>query len=61
MYHNLYNTTFNYAAYTAEDSKITATYSMGGEMSDEYEYSVEGDNLKLNGYSYKRISESEVE
>ena len=61
MYHNLYNTTFNYAAYTAEDSKITATYSMGGEMSDEYEYSVEGDNLKLNGYNYKRISESEVE
>lgn len=61
MYHNQYNTMFNYAAYTAENSKITATYSMGGEMTDEYEYSLEGGTLKLNGYEYKRISDSEVE
>ena len=61
MYHNQYNTMFNYAAYTAENSKITATYSMGGEMTDEYEYSLEGGTLKLNGYEYERISDSEVE
>lgn len=61
MYHNQYNTMFNYAAYTAENSKITATYSMGGEMTDEYDYSINGDSLKLNGYEYKRISDSEVE
>lgn len=61
MYHNQYNTMFNYAAYTVENSKITATYSMGGEMTDEYEYSLEGGTLKLNGYEYKRISESELE
>lgn len=61
MYHNQYNTMFNYAAYSAEDSKITATYSMGGEMTDEYEYSLEGNTLRLNGYEYERISLSEVE
>lgn len=61
MYHNQYNTMFNYAAYTAENSKIKATYSMGDEMTDEYEYSLEGDTLKLNGYEYKRISVSEIE
>lgn len=61
MYHNQYNTMFNYAAYTAENSKITATYSMGSEMTDEYEYSLEGGTLKLNGYEYERISVSEVE
>lgn len=61
MYHNQYNTIFNYAAYTAEDSKITASYSMGDEMTDDYDYSFEGDKLKLNGYEYTRISESELE
>ena len=61
MYHNQYNTMFNYAAYTAENSKIKATYSMGDEMTDEYEYSLEGDTLKLNGYEYEKISVSEVE
>lgn len=61
MYHNQYNTMFNYAAYTADGSKITATYSMGGEMTDEYEYSLEGSKLRLNGYEYERISESEIE
>lgn len=61
MYHNQYNTMFNYAAYTADGSKLTATYSMGGEMTDEYEYSLEGGTLRLNGYEYERISDSEVE
>lgn len=61
MYHNQYNTMFNYATYSAENSKINAVYNMQEEMKEDYEYSVHGDNLKLNGYDYKKISESELE
>lgn len=60
MYHNQYNTMFNYAVYTVKGDKISASYKMGEEMSDEYEYTVEGDLLTLNGYRYERIKQSEL-
>ena len=60
MYQNQYNTMFTYAAYSAEDSVLTADYSMEGEMSDEYEYKVDGDTLTLIGFSYERIDVSEL-
>lgn len=60
MYQNQYNTMFTYAAYTADGSVLTAKYSMEGEMSDEYEYTVDGDRLTLNGFSYERIETDEL-
>lgn len=60
MYQNQYNTMFTYAEYSAENSVLTAKYSMEGEMSDEYDYKVDGDTLTLNGFSYERIDESEL-
>ena len=61
MYQNQYNTTFSYAVYSADGSNLTATYTMGDEVTDEYKYSVDGDTLRLNEYEYKKIPVSELE
>lgn len=61
MYCNQFNTMFIYATYSAENSVITSTYMMEGETVDEYDYSVDGDTLKLDEYEYKRIPASELE
>ncbi len=60
MYHNLYNTMFNYAVYLAENSKINAVYKMESDMTEEYEYSVKGDTLTIDGFEYKRVDASEL-
>ncbi len=61
MYQNQFGAMFTYANYTAESGKLTATYIMGEETVDEYEYSVEDDVLTLSGNEYKKISINDVE
>lgn len=61
MYQNQFSTMFIYAAYSAKDGKLTATYLMNEENTDEYNYSVEGDTLTLDEYTYTRISADELE
>ena len=60
MYQNQYGSIFTYFTYSAENSVITATYSMGEEETDTYEYSIQGNTLTLNGYTYKKIPASEL-
>ncbi len=60
MYQNQYGTMFTYFKYSAKDNVITATYTMQKEITDTYNYSVDGDTLKLNDYEYKRIPASEL-
>lgn len=60
MYQNQYGSIFTYFTYSAENSIITATYSMGEKETDSYEYSIQGDTLTLNGYNYKKIPASEL-
>ena len=60
MYNNQYGTIFTYFTYSAENSVITATYKMGDETTDTYEYSVQGNTLTLNGYTYHQIPAGEL-
>lgn len=60
MYNNQYGTIFTYFTYSAENSVITATYKMGDETTDTYEYSVQGNTLTLNGYTYNKIPAGEL-
>lgn len=62
MYQNLYNKIYTYSAYSAKDGEISATYSTGAsDETDTYTYSIDGNQLTLNGFSYNKISTIELE
>lgn len=57
MYQNQYGTMYVYSKYSAEDGVITSEYRVGAnESKDKLEYSVNGDELTLNNFEYKRIT-----
>lgn len=56
MYCNSYGTTFTYYTYNAKLDKVTAVYDMGGEQTDTYDYSFDGNDLVLEGMNYTQIT-----
>lgn len=60
MYNNSYGTIFTYYTYSAENSQITATYSMGEETTETFEYSVNGDTMTIDGFTYNKIPANEL-
>lgn len=61
MYHNQYGTIFTYYSYSAKENVITATYKMKDEVTETYDYTVDGDKLTMNNFEYTRISTSELD
>lgn len=62
MYQNQFSMAYTYYTYSAADGKINAVSDMGsGEQNTEYEYTVDGDTLTLNGDAYTKIELSELE
>ncbi len=60
MYSNSYGATFTYYTYFAKDNKVTAAYDMGGEQTETYEYSFDGEKLIFDGTDYTRINPDEL-
>lgn len=58
MYENFFS--FTYYKYSAENSVIKATYYELEETDIEYKYSIENDELTLDGTKYTRISASDL-
>lgn len=61
MYCNQYGTMFTYYKYSVKDGKITATYSMNKETTEEYDYSINGELLTIDGTKYQRIADNEMD
>lgn len=60
MYRSQAGVAFYFISYSAENGKVTETYSVGQDITDTYSYKVNGDTLTYNGFEYKRISAAEL-
>lgn len=61
MYENSFSMIFTYYTYSAEDNMIHAVSNMvEGEEKTDFEYSVDGDKLTIDGYDYTKIPASEL-
>ena len=56
MYCNSYGTTFTYFTYNTKLNKVTAVYDMGGEQTDTYDYTFDGNDLVFDGMKYTQIT-----
>lgn len=55
MYNNSFGAMFTCFAYSAENGKVEATYTMGEEITETYEYSFDGDTLVFDDLTYTKI------
>lgn len=60
MYTNTYGAMFTYYKYSAKDGAVTAVYDMNGEITENYEYSFDGDKLTFDNTEYTKIPESDL-
>lgn len=51
---------FTFYNYSAQDGKISQTYSMTEEKTESVPYKLEGDTLNYNGFEYKKASANEL-
>ncbi|MCD8026325.1 MAG: hypothetical protein LUF33_05220 [Clostridiales bacterium] len=61
MYYNQFGTVFTYYTYSAEDGKITATYTMQSEATSEFTYYFEDDTLIFDDLEFTQISVDELD
>ncbi len=60
MYDSQEGLSFTFYTYSAEKGKLTSTYIMTEEITDERDYKIEDDKLTYDGYTYSRISTDEL-
>ena len=60
MYTNQLGVNFSFYTYSAENGKITQTYTMKDETTETAAYKIENDVLNYNGYEYERCSADEL-
>ena len=60
MYSNQLGVNFSFYTYSAQDGKITQTYTMKEETTETATYKLNDDKLVYNNFEYQRISADEL-